>query len=304
MVERYLEMKDGHRLFLRTWNDVDKPVGTLHINHGMAEHSLRYDDFARYMNEQGFIVYAQDHRGHGLTKEEEEKGWFSHENGWDAVVKDSIHVDQTIMNEWEGLPHFIMGHSMGSFITRTELTRVSDYFSAAVIMGSGASQGLLGKIGKAIAQSHVKKYGSKMPDHTMTKLSFGNYNKHFKNARTENDWLTRDMEEVRKYMEDPLCGFVCSSQFFVDLLTLIEMANDPLLAKKVSPVLPMLIVSGSDDPVGGFGKGVRKIRKLYSDAGVKDVRMRLFEHDRHELLNELDRADVYECVSSFLKEFV
>ena len=138
----------------------------------------------------------------------------------------------------------------------------------------------------------------------MTKLSFGNYNKHFKNARTENDWLTRDMEEVRKYMEDPLCGFVCSSQFFVDLLTLIEMANDPLLAKKVSPVLPMLIVSGSDDPVGGFGKGVRKIRKLYSDAGVKDVRMRLFEHDRHELLNELDKADVYECVSSFLKEFV
>ena len=204
MVERYLEMKDGHRLFLRTWNDVDKPVGTLHINHGMAEQSLRYDDFARYMNEQGFIVYAQDHRGHGLTKEEEEKGWFSHENGWDAVVKDSIHVDQTIMNEWEGLPHFIMGHSMGSFITRTELTRVSDYFSAAVIMGSGASQGLLGKIGKAIAQSHVKKYGSKMPDHTMTKLSFGNYNKHFKNARTENDWLTRDMEEVKSATIDVL----------------------------------------------------------------------------------------------------
>ena len=134
MIERYLEMRDGHRLFLRCWNDVScEPVATLHINHGMAEHSLRYDDFARYLNARGIVVYAQDHRGHGLTKEEEEKGWFAPSDGWSVVTGDAIAVDQLVMNEYENLPHFVMGHSMGSFITRTVLTKVSDYFSAAII---------------------------------------------------------------------------------------------------------------------------------------------------------------------------
>lgn len=304
MTERYLEMKDGHRLFLRTWDDVKNPLATLHINHGMAEHSLRYDDFARYMNSLGIVVYAQDHRGHGLTKEEEEKGWFAASGGWDLVVSDSIAVDQLVLGEYENLPHFLMGHSMGSFITRCAITRVSDIFSAVIVMGSGAGQGFAGTVGKAIAQSHVRKYGSKMPDHMMTKLSFGSYNKHFKPTRTSADWLSRDEEQVRRYIEDPLCGFTCSCQFFYDLLTGIEMANDSALAKKVSPVLPMLIVSGSEDPVGAYGRGVAKIQKLYRNAGLYDVRMHLFEKDRHEILNELDREDVYAYIGSYLEEML
>lgn len=305
MIERYLEMRDGHRLFLRCWNDVScEPVATLHINHGMAEHSLRYDDFARYLNARGIVVYAQDHRGHGLTKEEEEKGWFAPSDGWSVVTGDAIAVDQLVMNEYENLPHFVMGHSMGSFITRTVLTKVSDYFSAAIIMGTGSGQGIKGSIGKAIASSHVRKHGSRMPDHMMNRLSFGSYNNHFKPVRTEYDWLTRDENEVQKYIDDPLCGFVCSSQFYVDLLTGIEIANDRKLARKVSPVLPMLIVSGSDDPVGGYGKGIRKVCQLYEDAGLYDVRMKLFEHDRHEILNELDKKEVYAYLADYLNEML
>lgn len=300
MTERYLEMRDGHRLFLRTWDAVDKPLGTLHINHGMAEHSLRYDDFARYLNGLGFIVYAQDHRGHGFTKEEEEKGWFAFQDGWKLVTEDAIAVDELIMKEHESLPHFILGHSMGSFITRSELIKVSDWFSAAIIMGSGAGQGLVGKVGKAIASRHVRKFGSRMPDHKMTKLSFGSYNRHFRPNRTDSDWLTRDEVEVDKYLNDPLCGFVCSSQFFVDLLTGIELANDPAQAKKVSKVLPMLIISGAEDPVGSYGKGIRRIEKLYKDAGLYDVRVKLFDKDRHEILNELDKSDVYSYIGSYL----
>lgn len=300
MTERYLEMRDGHRLFLRTWDAVDKPLGTLHINHGMAEHSLRYDDCARYLNGLGFIVYAQDHRGHGFTREEEEKGWFAFQDGWKLVTEDAIAVDELIMKEHESLPHFILGHSMGSFITRSELIKVSDWFSAAIIMGSGAGQGLVGKVGKAIASRHVRKFGSRMPDHKMTKLSFGSYNRHFRPNRTDSDWLTRDEAEVDKYLNDPLCGFVCSSQFFVDLLTGIELANDPAQAKKVSKVLPMLIISGAEDPVGAYGKGIRRIEKLYKDAGLYDVRVKLFDKDRHEILNELDKSDVYSYIGSYL----
>lgn len=300
MLERYLEMKDGHRLFVRIWNDVEKPAGTLHINHGMAEHSLRYDDFARYMNSLGFIVYAQDHRGHGFTMEEEERGWFAPSGGWDIVVKDSIAVDQLIMNENEALPHFILGHSMGSFITRCEITRVPDYFSAAVIVGTGAGKGIAGKLGKALAHRNAVKNGSKMPDHLLNKLSFGSYNKRFSPARTGFEWLSRDEAEVRKYIDDPLCGFVCSSQFFIDLITLIENANDKDAAGKIGSDLPMLIVSGDADPVGGYGKGVMKVAAMYRKAGVREVKVRLFKDDRHEILNELDRKDVYECIGSYL----
>ena len=290
MLERFLEMKDGHRLFVRMWNDVEKPAGTLHINHGMAEHSLRYDDFARYMNSLGFIVYAQDHRGHGFTMEEEERGWFAPSNGWDIVVKDSIAVDQLIMNEHELLPHFILGHSMGSFITRCELTRVPDYFAAAVIMGSGA---------EAVEETRI---GSRMPDHLLNKLSFGSYNKRFAPVRTGLEWLTRDESEVQKYIDDPLCGFVCSSQFFIDLITLIEKANDKDEAKEIGSDLPMLIVSGDADPVGGYGKGVLKAADMYRSAGVREVKVRLFHDDRHEILNELDKMDVYDYIGSYLTE--
>ena len=302
MDQRTLVLEDGHDLFYRVW-DVPDAKATLHINHGMAEHSLRYSRFASYLNTLGIAVYAQDHRGHGYTKEEDEKGWFAERDGWKVVTADAWEIDKVVTHDHPDVPHILFGHSMGSFISRVVLSEHSQAFAAAVFCGSGASQGIVGKAGKIIAGRNARKYGSRMPDQLFEKIAFGSYIRHFPGEGLFG-WLSRDKEEVRKYDEDPLCGFTCSSAFFRDLLEGIERANDPRLVKGIRKDIPILIVSGEDDPVGGYGKGVRKVAGLYRKAGIKDVRMILYSGDRHEILNETDRDKVIEDVAGFLTEIL
>ena len=304
MEERFLTLRDDHRLFYRVWAPESEPVATLHILHGMAEHSLRYDDFARYLNSLGFVVYAQDHRGHGFTKEEDEKGWFADHDGWATVCRDSFDLDRVIMGEYDQLPHYLMGHSMGSFMARTVITRHSSDFDGLIIMGSGAGKGLSGKVGKALALSAARKIGPRMPNQKMDKLTFGSYGARIKNARTPFDWLSRDSAAVDAYIADPLCGFVCSSVFYADLIDGVEAANDKKLMKKISPSLPVLVISGDADPVGDYAKGVRKFTKAYRDAGLRDVTLKLIPGARHEVLNETDRKETYEYIGSWLLDKV
>lgn len=299
MEERTLTLPDGHPLFFRVWN-TDGAKATLHILHGMAEHSARYDHFARYMNSLGFVVYAQDHRGHGCTKAEDEKGWFAEHDGWKLVCSDSWALDKLISQEHQYLPHFLMGHSMGSFMARSVLGMHPDAFDAVIIMGTGASQGLIGKLGRMIAKHNAAAAGGRMPDEKMNVLAFGSYAKHFP-GEGNFGWLTKDKAEVRKYEDDPLCGFTCSSAFFADLLEGIEMANDSKLAGNIRKDLPMLIISGEDDPVGGYGKGVRKVHRLYEKAGLRP-RLKLYPEDRHELLNETDRDAVMDEIGAFCQD--
>ena len=304
MEERFITLRDGHRLFFRLWCPETEPIATIHILHGMAEHSLRYNDFALYLNSLGFVVYAQDHRGHGFTKEENEKGWFADREGWLTVAKDSFELDRVIFNEFEDLPHYLMGHSMGSFMARSVITMHPSEFDGLIIMGSGASKGIVGKVGKSIALSMAKKYGSRLPNSKLDKLSFGSFNSKIKNPRTPFDWLSRDEKEVDKYINDPLCGFICSSMFYSDLIDGIEMANDVNLMKKIPASLPILIISGDADPVGGYGNGVKKFAQNYKKAGIKDVTLKLVEGGRHEILNETDKQDTYNFIGSWLMEKV
>ena len=296
MQEMELILRDGHRLFYRVW-EVESPKATVHINHGMAEHSLRYSDFAEYLNTLGFSVYAQDHRGHGYTAEEDERGWFAETDGALTVVEDSYELDVKILNENPGIPHFVFGHSMGSFITRCAIT-LHPIYNAAVICGTGADQGIVGKVGRMIARHHVKKWGSRMQDADLDKLAFGSFNRKFPD---EGDfaWLSRDRKQVEKYIADPLCGFVCSSGFYADLVDLISMANDRERADRIQKDMPMFIISGAMDPVGGFGKGIEKVEAFYRKVGIRELEMKLYPDCRHEILNELDNRKVYGDVGDF-----
>ncbi len=302
MEERYLTADDGHRIFLRVW-EADDPIATVHINHGMAEHSLRYNAFAEHLNALGFSVYAQDHRGHGFTKEEDEKGWFAEEDGWKTICNDAWTVDKAITIDHPSIPHILFGHSMGSFVARTCLGYHSEAYAAVVICGTGASQGLVGRLGRKLASIRAKRYGSRMPDSVMQNLAFGSYVKHFP-GEGETAWLSKDKEEVRKYDEDPLCGFLCSSQFYADLIEGSFTANSRKLASRIRKDIPMLIVSGDQDPVGGYGRGVEKVYRMYRKAGLENVSMQLFSNDRHELLNETDRDDVMRTISAFMLSVV
>ena len=286
-------------MFLRTW-DAESPRATVHINHGMSEHSLRYDRFAKRLNALGFSVYAQDHRGHGHTMREGEKGWFAAKDGWAVVSDDAWEIDCLIEKELSGVPHFLFGHSMGSFIARTELSAHPDAWTAAVLCGTGAGQGIKGKAGRRLALMRKGKGEGRKPDEILNTLAFASYAMRFKGwMRTTSVWISRDEDEVRKYDEDPLCGFTCSTAFFADLMDGIELANDPAEAAKVRKDLPLLIISGDEDPVGGFGKGVREVARLYRDAGVMDVRLELRKGARHEILNETDREETMSMISSF-----
>lgn len=298
MEERYFTSDDGHRIFIRIW-EVENPIATVHINHGMAEHSLRYDAFAEYLNSFGFSVYAQDHRGHGYTKEEGETGWLAEKNGWKRIVDDAFLVDSKIMLIHPDTPHILFGHSMGSFVARTCLGLHSELYDAAIICGTGASQGIVGRIGKRIAEHRARKNGSRTADKLMQALAFGSYVKHFP-GEGETGWLSKDKDEVRKYDADPLCGFVCSSQFYADLIEGSFAANDHALASRIRKDIPILIISGRDDPVGGYGKGVMKVYRMYRKLGIMNVTLRLFDGDRHEILNETDKDDVMKVISDFI----
>ena len=258
------------------------------------------------MNEKGFVVFIQDHRGHGKTKKsDEDKGWFAQKDGWNTICDDSWELDQKIASDYPDLPHFIMGHSMGSFLTRTNLERHSEAYRAAVIMGSGASQGIVGKIGRKIALRRAKKYGTKHKDEWLNNLIFGSYLKKF-DWKKEGVfcWLSSLEEERKKYEEDPDCGFICSSSFYGDLIEGLDTANDPHLIANIRKDLPIFFQSGELDPVGGYGKGIAKAVDIYRKEGIKDVRVKLYKNGRHEILNDVMFDEVASDSASFFLEFV
>ncbi len=305
MEERRLTLPDGKKLFYRVWK-AEKTKATVHINHGMAEHSLRYDFFATFLNGYGYTVYCQDHRGHGKTKKgDEEKGWFAEEGGWTLICSDSYELDKLIAKEYPDVPHFIFGHSMGSFLTRTNIALHSSDYRAAIIMGTGASKGIVSRFGRMIALRRCKKYGTKHKDEFLNNLAFGSYLRKF-DYRNEGIycWISSDREEVKKYEEDPDCGFICSSRFYADLIEGLETANSKDLIAGIRKDLPIMFLSGEMDPVGNYSKGVVKASSLYKDAGISDVRLKLYRDGRHEILNDSMRDEVMADCLAFYEEFV
>jgi alpha-beta hydrolase superfamily lysophospholipase len=300
-----LVCSDGKKVIYHVWMPSDGVVeAVLLILHGMAEHALRYKRFANLLVKRKIAVYAPDHRGHGqtATQAQEPLGWFAADQGWQRVVSDAQELASTIVADHPRVPLFLLGHSMGSFLARTLSAQNPDLFDGVIIMGTGASKGLLGKIGKMIARRNVARYGSTHPDKMLDKMSFGANNKKIPNAKTTFDWLSRDEKEVKAYIDDPLCGFVCTSKFFEDLIDGVTLANDRRLAVQLPSDLPMLIISGTDDPVGDFSKGVMKVHELYRGCGITDLTLTMIPKARHELLNETDRDATMGILLSWIEQ--
>ncbi len=304
MIREKMICEDSHVLYYHVWQPEGQIKAILHIQHGMAEHSARYDDFAKYLNTKGIKVYAQDHRGHGYTGEKELLGFFAEVNGWDKVLSDAKELSTKISKDNPGVPLFLMGHSMGSFIARALTANYSQLYSASIIMGTGASPGIKGRIGKSLAKNSIKKNGAHFLNQKLNDMSFGSYNDKFDPKGSAFQWLSRDEKEVEKYEKDPWCGFVCTSSFYLDLLNGIFMANNLNLAKKIPQNYPLLLISGSNDPVGGYGKGVKKVKAFYEKAGLKNITLNLIDGARHEVLNELDKKTTYEYISNWLEKLV
>lgn len=300
-VEQFLKMSDGQELYVATYEPDMTPKGHIHILHGMAEHCGRYDAYARQLAEMGYFISMHDQRGHGQTVDRGgQLGFFAHERGFERVVRDVFEVTQLIRKNRHLPPMILFGHSMGSFIARRYAQLFSTTVKALILCGTGAATALHA-VGNRVATMLAQTKGKNVPSHLMHDLSFGSFNKSILNPSTIFDWLSRDAQEVQKFIADPKCGFIATNQFFADLTYGIQLISEKQQISRIRPDLPVLLISGSDDPVGDYGKGVFKVAEQLTAAGLENVCVYLFEGMRHGILNETNKEQVYEVIKRWLK---
>ncbi len=297
--------EEGTELWGYQWlPDENVPVvGVVQLAHGMAETAIRYRRFAAKLTEQGFAVYIHDHRGHGRTAGNTDKlGIMADKDGFSWMVKDLHQLTQIIREKHPKLPLILMGHSMGSFVVQRYIQLYGAEIQGAVLSGTNGRRGrALAILSKMTAASLVKIKGRNSKGYFLDKLSFGSYNNKFKPNRTRFDWLSRDPQEVDKYVNDPCCGFVCTNGFFFDLVEGLDAIENNDNINSIPKALPIFLFSGADDPVGSCGKGVKLLYDTYQKAGLKQVSMKLYPEGRHEMLNETNREEVMDDVIEWIK---
>jgi len=286
---------------LRWLPDDGAPKAVLQLSHGVAEYIDRYDEFAQFLAGNGFAVVGNDHLGHGKTvTDPADKGFFAEEDGWKHVVADMHKLHVMERGRFPGVPYFLLGHSMGSFLARTYLIDYPGELSGCVVSGTGWQPKLTCELGLLIARNEAKKLGPRAKSDKVNNLFFGKYNDRFKPARTTHDWLSRNTENVDRYVADPDCGFVPSVELFIEMIGGMEYIEDPRNLAKMDKKTPVYFFSGSDDPVGSYGKGFRSAVAAFRRAGCTDVTEKLYEGGRHEMLNETNRSEVRSDVLAWL----
>ncbi len=299
--EYYLSNELTHRLFVREWTPDGDIKGVVQIAHGMAEHGARYRDFAEFLACRGYAVIINDHRGHGKTRlEDEPRGFFAEADGWKATLRDLLAVGKIAGKHFEGLPLVLMGHSMGSFLASlAACDKRGSIYSAFVLCGTGGPAPAV-LPARAIAEAFGAAGKWRAENHLLDRLAFGSYNKRIPKPCFEKAWLTRDDGEVLRYMADPECGFCFTTRGFYDMFTGMSYVRNRTWAKKTHAV-PYLLISGAEDPVGDYGKGVIWVRDQLLAAN-QAVACHLYPEMRHEILNELGRHQVYSDVADWLDE--
>ena len=274
----------------------------LQICHGVAEHIARYDGFARALNEQGIVVAGHDHLGHGKSLPEGGTPvYFGDGNTWNTVVDDIYVLHQRLKQRYPDVPLCIMGHSMGSFLTRTYLIRYPGTVKAAIIMGTGWQPKAVIAGGMAVAKAVGAVVGENGTSDLVTNLAFGAYNKLFAPNRTSCDWLSADEDNVDAYMADPLCGADATVGLFRQMLSGIRFNQKLSNLRQMDPRIPVLFVAGEKDPVGDCGNGVRRTYQEFRRAGVQDCTLKLYPGLRHEILNEkAQQQQIFEDIGQWL----
>ena len=294
--EFYFDSRDReHKIHAIKWiPEMEKPVCIVQIVHGMAEYIDRYDEFASYLAEKGILVVGDDHLGHGKSVSHGEPyGYFCKEDAPTVLVRDEHRLKKMTQEQYPDVPYIILGHSMGSFITRNYLLRYGGGISGAIIVGTGMQSKPVLICARALAAAQRVFCGSKHISELLNIAAFGAYNKRIKPHRTNFDWLSRNEDNVRRYMADPLCGFTFTVNGFQTLFQLIWNLHDEKKLQEMPERLPVLFVSGEEDPVGNYGQSVKRVYESFLRAGMDNVQMKLYPEDRHELLNEVDRENVY-----------
>lgn len=283
------------------WIPDGEVKGVVQISHGMCEYIDRYDDFAKYLNSRGLIVTGHDHIGHGRTVgSEADLGYFADRDARECTVEDVHTVTVMTKKLYEGLPYILLGHSMGSFVVSNYIEQYGDEIDAAILVGTGYNSGPVCAAGIFINGLIAKIKGERHRSRFVNRLMFGSYNKRIENKKTDFDWITRDEAILSKYIADPYCNFTFTANGNRALISFAKYENKHF--DDIPKDLPILLTAGKCDPVGNYGKGVKKIYSLLTKHGVKDVSLKLYDGMRHEIINETGRAQVYEDIYNWIDE--
>lgn len=303
--DHYFPSSNGTgQIHYRKWSPESGEIrAVVQLTHGVAEHIARYGGFADFLTKHGFVVVGQDHLGHGdSVRNGELYGFFSEKEGWEYVVRDMRTLMLKTKEEYPAALYFMFGHSMGSFLLRTFLIQYQDAgLKGTILSGTGQQNSAALRFGLALSAREARKYGLKGYSSVLNKLTFGGYNKAFVPARTTYDWLSRDWDIVDRYISDEKCGFdntICLLKDMIGGMCLIQQKKN---LRRMDKRLPVLFISGEQDPVGSMGKGVRKAYKSFIKAGVSDISIKLYPRGRHEMLNELNRQEVYNDILTWME---
>jgi len=299
----WLTANDRSRLYINQWLPDAAPKAMIMLAHGMAEHSGRYARLAAALCDAGYGLYAPDQRGHGRTADEGMLGLFAEKDGWNKVVGDLASLNQHIGQQAPGVPIILLGHSMGSYIAQAYLLHHSASLNGAILSGSNFQPVALYRAAQVIARIERARQGLRGRSALIEFLSFGSFNKAFKPTRTAFDWLSRDPDEVDKYVNDPLCGFRCTNQLWIDLLGGLQQISKASNLAQIDPGLPILVMGGECDPVSE-GKRLKSLADALREAGCQNLQLNIYPQARHELFNETNRDAVTADVLAWLAQAV
>ena len=295
-----LKSHDETSLIIYEWS-VPNPKAYIHLIHGMSEHAARYDHFAKWLNDKGYFVYSSDLRGHGKTAGDLSKvGFFAFDKGWDKVVSDLKLIHESYKHKSPTLSHIIMGHSMGSLLVRSLAIDHPKIGDGYILSATSGHPGIKGIGGEPLAKILGFLTGKKNKSKLLQDITYADFNKRIKNKKSTKDWLSRDENVVNEYLNDPYCMQIFSNQFFADLAHGVLITNNAERMKKMNKSTPVLLLSGANDPVGLYGKGVEEVFHKMKKANLHDVELKLFKDGRHEMINEINKIEVFEFIDNWI----
>lgn len=301
--EFYYHSKDGlTQIHAIEWIPETEVRGVLQIAHGMVEFIDRYDRFAAFMASQGFYVVGNDHLGHGKSvTDESQLGYFARHDGNFCVLGDMQQLREDTRKKYPDVPYFLLGHSMGSFLARQFIEKFGEGLSGAIIMGTGYQPNATLDLAIGLTAVFQRARGGHYRSTTINNMALGSYNASFEPGRTKCDWLTKDEAIVDAYAANPLNQFVFTVNGYYNMFRGMRYCQRKENLNKIPKDLPILVVSGQNDPVGEFGKGPKIVAESYRETGIRDVTLKLFPDDRHEILNELDKEDVDQYLLNWIE---
>ena len=286
-----------------SYSPLGEPKAVVQIMHGFGEHSRRYLHMISAFLDADYIVAADDHVGHGKTALENDTWGNWGEKGCHTMMEDEHTLKELVCKMYPDLPYFLFGHSMGSFAARAYAAKYGRCLDGLILCGTSGGESAA-DAGLALARSLSAVKGDHYRSEKIQQMLFGVSNFKVEEKRTEFDWVSRDKEIVAKYILDPKCNFTFTVRGYYDLIMLLEYVSSEDWAEKIRKHLPILLISGDMDPVGGYGKGVRRVFERLTEAGVQNVSIKLYEGARHELINEINRSEVYGDVLDWINSVI